>query len=133
MKKNKAKNAIVIIVIILILFFVVRYIRARNDQAGEKSLLGSSPSSGSSSGSSKPTPTVVDNNTTLKKGMAKNDRVMWVQSHFNKYVAPARGYAKISYDGVFGSKTEDAVFKTLGKKTTTWTEFKAHVESNYTN
>lgn len=133
MKNKKAKNAIIIVVVILILFFVVRYVRARNDQAGEKSLPGPSSGSGSSSGSPKATPTVIDNNTTLKKGMAKNDRVMWVQSHFNKYVAPARGYAKIAYDGVFGSKTEDAVFKTLGKKTTTWNEFKAHVESNYTN
>lgn len=125
----KNKKTVIIVIVIIVLLFVFRYAKSRIENAKtskeDEGAIYTTPKS--------PVLTVIDNNTILKKEMAKNDRVKWVQNYFNKYVAPSRGLAKITYDGVFGSKTEDAVFKTLGKKTTTWTEFKSHVDSNYNN
>lgn len=60
------------------------------------------------------------NETVLKKGM-KCDRVQWCQYKINQ-VASILGIAKLTNDSIFGSKTEQAFQKLLGKKTGTWNE-----------
>lgn len=78
------------------------------------------------------TPVTIDNNTILKRG-SRNDRVQWVQYYFNKYVKDKKGMVRLDDDGIFGEKTEKAVKATLGKTTTTWTEFKNHVDTKFKN
>ncbi|MCO5258673.1 MAG: hypothetical protein M9916_00840 [Crocinitomicaceae bacterium] len=78
------------------------------------------------------TPVTIDNNTILKRG-SENDRVQWVQYYFNKYVKDKKGMARLDEDGVFGEKTEKAVKATLGKTSTTWTEYKDFVDNNFKN
>lgn len=74
--------------------------------------------------------TAVNNDTILKKG-SKNDRVLWLQGYYNKYVAPIDHKDKIEYDGIFGSETEKAVKHVMGTTSTTWTKFKSRVDYNY--
>lgn len=137
-KDKKINNAIYIVIAVVIVFLIwknrdkiknfITGRKAEDKDMAEKSA-NNTPSTGTSSTGAKET---VTNDTILKRG-SRNDRVFWVQSHFNKYVAPAKNLKKIEWDGIFGEETEKAVKATLGKTSTTWTEFKKHVESKYKN
>lgn len=60
------------------------------------------------------------NDTVLKKGMSC-DRVEWSQYKINQ-VASQLGISLLVKDSKFGSKTEQAFQKLLGKKTGSWNE-----------
>ncbi len=133
LSKNKNINAFIYIAIFGIVAFAIYKIyiwyKNRNSIAPEQSIstIGTTP--GTTIVPSNIAPE-VSNDTILKKG-SKNDRVQWVQNYYNKYVVPKNGGTKLVEDGVFGSKTEAAVFHVMGKKTVSWTEFKKRVDYNF--
>lgn len=58
----------------------------------------------------------VGNDTLLKKGM-KAQEVQWLQYLYNKEYIPKNGGTKLAEDGVFGAKTEAAVKRVTGTRT----------------
>lgn len=118
MKKNK--KAIIIIVVIIILIFVVRAIKSRLDTANDLET-GAAQTGGGSNISTTPTTKPCDNNTILKKGSNCKQQVQWSQYEINKVVSQL-GISKLIEDGVFGSKTEAAFSKLLGKTTGSYSE-----------
>ncbi|HLW38818.1 MAG TPA: hypothetical protein VKX31_00410 [Brumimicrobium sp.] len=65
-------------------------------------------------------PTECDKNTVLKRGKSCQ-AVLYSQKQINM-VFDKLGISKLEEDGIFGSKTEAAFLKLLGKKTGAYTE-----------
>lgn len=118
--KNKStlKKVIIALVIIFVIYLIWKNIKGKNAQGSTTATGSNSVSSGSSSTSS--ASSGCTNTTVLKKG-SKCDRVQWSQYKINA-IRTILGIEKLAEDGVFGSKTEAAFQKLLGKKTGTWNE-----------
>lgn len=129
MKKYK-KHIIIALVAVVVLYFGWKMYKNYKSTQEPGNLDNSSPSTGTVTEGGISKSVTMDNNTVLKRG-SKGDRVDWVQYYFNKYVAEKKKMTPLARDGIFGAKTEAAVKATLGKTSTTWTEYKAHVESKY--
>lgn len=129
MTKKPSKKTINLLIGVLILAIAIYWFTRKpgTDYSGSPS--GSPSSSGSNGGStaSTPKPTAsgypkIGNNTTLKKG-TKAEEVKWVQYLYNKYYARPRGLSTLSEDGVFGDKTQAAIYRSIGKNSTTYAEY----------
>lgn len=70
---------------------------------------------------------ILGNTALLKRG-TKSAEVRWVQWDFNQRIAKPNNYTLLSEDGIFGPKTETAVYSVLKKKTTSWAEWKNFVD-----
>lgn len=134
----------IIAVVVVYYFTVLKPAKlAGNDEEFEKKIEAeskkpaSTPSSSSSTSSSSTSTSGsgVTNDTVLKltSPLMKNDRVQWVQYLNNKYAKAKKAKDKnsnlaiLTEDGIYGTKTEAAVNRLMGKKTTTWTEFQTRV------
>lgn len=122
------------IVIFIVLILIIKRRKAKKDV--EKTVVSTKPTTSTSA--TKPTTStpknVIDNNTILKRGMTAS-RVQWLQNAYNSYRAAALNAGKpnnypdpLTEDGKFGEKTEKAVFRIMGKKSVSWTEFKNRVD-----
>lgn len=119
--KNKNKYIIIGLIVLIIVWLVWK--RRKGTTAHKTAGTTTSGSSGSlpiSSGGSTSTSSGCTNTTVLKRGTIC-DRVQWSQYKINQ-AASMLGIARLADDGNFGSKTESAFLKVLGKKTGTWNE-----------
>lgn len=119
MKNHPEKIIIGLVIVVIILVYMYRR-KSRIENINTSSDLPATPSSNTT------TPvTVFDNNTVLKRGMNSSSATLNViaysQYELNK-VATLKGFEKLSVDGAFGSKTETAFLKVLGKKTGSYAE-----------
>jgi hypothetical protein len=129
-------TALVIVATIVYYFKVIKGQNQDNkfDELGDDSNQGNQGSQTSSGGGS--TKPAITNDTvfSVKSPLMKNDRVQWIQNRFNKYAKARKLKGKtpdwtlLVEDGVYGNKTADAVNKVMGKKSTSWTEFKIRMD-----
>lgn len=124
MKVNK-KYIIGGVILIVIIFIIVKVVRAKKLNSTPIASTTTSTASVTSTGTS--SAGTCSNSTILKRG-TKCDRVQWAQYKINK-VSSKLGIAKLVDDGIFGSKTEAAFQKLLGKKSGSWNEVQAKVDS----
>lgn len=133
MKKwSLTKKIIVFAVIALVIYVIYKNVKGKvsrdtsNVSLSTASTGYSTPVSNTGS-TSTTTNSGCTNSTVLKKG-SKCDRVQWSQYKINQ-VKDVLGIAKLTEDGIFGSKTETAFQKLLGKKTGSWNEVKTKVDT----
>lgn len=119
----KVVAGLAIIIVVYLIYTAYKAKKDVSDQVNETPVTPSAPNSN-------PGTATVNNDTVLKKG-SKNDRVLWLQGYYNKYVVPIDRKDKIKYDGIFGDETLKAVKHVMGTDSTTWTKFKARVDYNY--
>ena len=113
MKLISSKWIILLVIVAVIIFF--SYSRASEDSEMNAAI--NTPSGSGSSSSSKN----ITDDTILKRG-SRNAKVKALQAYYNDYVVKPP-MTKLSVDGVFGPKTEAAVFKATGKKAISLKEF----------
>ncbi|TXI86451.1 MAG: hypothetical protein E6Q36_09360 [Chryseobacterium sp.] len=121
MKKISTPTKILIAVIILVIIIVV--IRKKRAKQAEETTI-KTPNKAITGITTKPA-LICENTTPLKKG-SKCDRVEWAQYEINK-VASKIGIAKLAQDGIFGTKTEAAFKKLLGKTSASYAEVRNKV------
>ncbi len=132
MKKDMKKKLIIGVIILVVVIVVFRFLKkSKGSTPGTPPpslTTQTAPVAAPSAPSNPSSAPTCSNDTVLKRG-SKCDRVEWVQYYYNKYVAIPLNKTKLDQDGAFGSKTESAVNAVLGKKTTTWSEWKKKLES----
>jgi hypothetical protein len=132
MSKSEEKvpfiQLLIIIAIVVLIIVIFKKINKKDDSKGQTIVQPPpvNPSSGGSTASSGLPK--VGSNTILKRG-TKAQEVEWLQHYYNVNVAPKFGREKLSKDGIFGPKTEEAVMFVLSEKTTTWNNFKSKVDT----
>lgn len=129
MKLNPNTKKIVIgAVVVIIVFLIAKAIMSKkgNTKDTTSSTGGTATASIVSAGTT--TTTAGCTNTTVLKKGTRCDRVQWSQYKINQ-VYGRLGISPLTEDGIFGSKTEAAFQKLLGKKSGTWTEVKSKADA----
>jgi hypothetical protein len=112
-----------------------------NDSSKGSNASNNSSSSSNNSNSSTPAPPkvsssdlpILGSDTILKRG-DKAAEVKYIQHEYNtvflKNIEEKTGekMTKLSEDGIFGEKTENAVFELTGKKSISWNAFKKEID-----
>lgn len=129
MKLNPNTKKIVIgAVVVIVVFLIAKAIMSKRGNTKETATAGTTATaSGTANIVSSGTTAGCTNTTVLKKG-SRCDRVQWSQYKINQ-VYGRLGISPLTEDGIFGSKTEAAFQKLLGKKTGTWTEVKSKADA----
>lgn len=129
-------TALVIIASIIYYYKVVKPKNDNNFDEGSSDEGGNTNNNTSTSGGGGSTKPAITNDTvfSVKSPLMKNERVQWIQNRFNKYAKARKLKGKtpdwtlLVEDSVYGNKTAEAVNKVLGKKSTSWTEFKIRMD-----
>jgi hypothetical protein len=127
--KQKKQNNIIIGVLIGIIVLILLWKYVIKPAMDKSTVLVTDPSTGTKT--SLPTTKTLPklgNDATLKSG-TKAQEVQWVQYYYNSKLAAPIGKPKLAEDGAFGPKTLAAVKSVTGGSSTTWTQFKAKVDS----
>lgn len=127
--KKYGKQIIIGLVIVVVLYVIFKVWKGKNlnSTPSQTTAPVTTASYTSPTGSTTTGASGCTNSSLLKKG-SKCDRVQWSQYKINQ-VASKIGIAKLTEDSVFGSKTETAFQKLLGKKTGSWNEVLTKVNS----
>lgn len=127
--KKYGKQIIIGLVIVVVLYTIFKVWKGKkqNSLPAPSNVPVATASYTSPAGGSTSEASGCTNSSILKKG-SKCDRVQWSQYKINQ-VASKLGIAKLTEDSVFGSKTEAAFQKLLGKKTGSWNEVLSKVNS----
>jgi|GEM_PF-6515925 len=127
--KKYGKQIIIGLVIVVVLYTIFKVWKGKkqNSLPAPSTAPVTTASYTSPTGSATTGASGCTNSTILKKGI-ECDRVQWSQYKINQ-VLKQLGIAKLADDGVFGSKTETAFQKLLGKKTGSWNEVLTKVNS----
>nr|WP_294860239.1 hypothetical protein [uncultured Fluviicola sp.] len=122
-KPNVRFLLLIAVLAVLIIYLIYRTRGAKvSDDEIEKQI--ASPDAPSPAKAKTPsTSTTLGNDAVLKYG-TKGREVGWIQYYYNKMIARPKGLTLLVQDNKFGPKTESAVFSVLGKKTTSWYEWK---------
>lgn len=121
---KKISTPVKILIVVILLVIIVVAIRKYRASKQENASTATTPIKASSGITTKPA-LICENTTVLKKG-SKCDRVEWAQYEINK-VASKLGIAKLAQDGIFGTKTEAAFKKLLGKSSASYAEVRDKV------
>lgn len=126
--KFPVRIVIYILIVIIAIYLIKKYVIGTDPLTKEGEEKNADPKAPPGSPKSPSSLKRVGNNTTLKKG-TKAQEVQWVQYYYNSKIAEPAGKTKLVEDGIFGSKTESVVKTVTGQSSTTWTNFKAKIDS----
>jgi len=130
-QKNNLTLYIGLAAVAIAVFLIIKNKKKKQEQASEAPEKSTNNANNSSNGTPKPSTPTCDETKILKKGMNTNswescNYVVWAQNKFNALHAKGtiKLPAKLTVDGIFGAKTEQAFKIAMGKTTASWKEIR---------